>query len=150
MTAPRVEDADARRRELAKIQIARKQLGMADEVYRNLLWTIGRVKSSSDLDHAGRRKVLDHMRACGWRSAPGKKPHPGRPHNIDTADRGPLLGKVEALLADARREWAYADGLARSMFGIERTAFCNAGQLHKMVAALEIDKKRRTKREGST
>jgi len=148
MTTGQVDTADTKRREIAKIQIARKELGMAEEVYRNLLWTLGRAKSSADLDHAGRRRVLDHMRACGWKPKAGK-PHPGKPHNTNTPDRGPLLGKVEALLADARREWAYADGLAKSMFGIERVAFCHAGQLHKMVAALEIDKRRRAQRGGS-
>lgn len=139
--------ADARRRELAKIAIGRKQLGMAEEVYRALLRKIGGVDSASDLDQAGRRKLLDHLRACGWRPTAGKTPHPGRPHNMASPERGALLGKVEALLADAGRPWAYADGLAMSMFGIERTAFCDSGRLHKMVAALEIDKKRRAKRQ---
>lgn len=57
----------ARRRDLAAIHVAKKQLAMEDDTYREMLWTIARVRSASDLDHAGRRRVLDHLRACGFK-----------------------------------------------------------------------------------
>lgn len=57
---------DPRRADLAKIHLAKKELGMSDEDYRAMLWTQGRVHSSADLDHAGRQRVLAHLKACGW------------------------------------------------------------------------------------
>lgn len=131
---------DSRRADLAKIHIAKKDLGLDDEVYRDILWTVARVRSAGDLDDAGRRAVLEHFRARGWKPAPaGRKSFPGRPHNVDS---NPQLKKVEALLADGRRPWSYADAMVRRMFHVERVAWCNAEQLQKLIAALVVDQKR--------
>lgn len=60
-----------RRAELAKIHMAAEQLGMdtgdKDEgsEYRSMLWTVACVRSAAELDWAGRKKVLDHLKACG-------------------------------------------------------------------------------------
>lgn len=62
-----------RRRELAMIHIAKQQLGMAEESYRAILWTIARVESAGDLDWAGRKQLLEHMRKCGFKPRPPKR-----------------------------------------------------------------------------
>lgn len=136
-----------RNRELAIIHIAKQQLNMDDESYRAMLWACGRVKSSKDLDYPGRVRVIDHLKKCGFQvdQTKGKAAHPGRPHNMNSEARGPQLSKVEALLTDAGREWAYADGMARRMFKVERVALCHEGQLQKIIAALTYDQKRRAK-----
>lgn len=137
--------ADPRRRELAAIHVAKAQLGLDDETYRAILWSVARVHSAADLDHAGRHAVLDHLRARGF-GRPQRTPLHGRPHNINSEDRGPLLRKIQALLADAARPWAYAHGMARRMFRVEDCAFCNPDQLGRIVAALCYDQKRRASR----
>lgn len=53
------------------------------------------------------------------------------------------MRKIEALLADARRPWAYADAIALHSFGVERVAFCSDEQLRKIVAMLSYDQRRR-------
>jgi phage gp16-like protein len=139
-------DADSRRRDLAFIHIAVRALGMdphdkdPSSEYRSMLWTIARVRSSKDLDFAGRKRVREHLEACGYQSRPGTKPFPGRPHN---ADRHPQLRKIEALLADAKRPWAYADGMAEKMFGKARVAFCDTAEWQAIIAALVKDQQRR-------
>lgn len=55
-----------RSNELAKIHIAKAQLGLEDDVYRQMLWSVARVRSAKDLDGAGREAVLKHLRGCGW------------------------------------------------------------------------------------
>jgi len=136
---------DHRKRELAMIHVAKKQLAMDDESYRAILYACGRVQSSKDLDYGGRQRVIEHLKKCGFVVAKPKarSNHPGRPHNINSANRGPQLGKIEALLTDASREWAYADGISKRMFGIERVSLCHEGQLQKLIAALTYDQKRR-------
>jgi phage gp16-like protein len=62
-----------KRRDIQIIHIAKQQLGMDEETYRAMLWTVARVKSSTALDFAGRKKVLDHMEACGFKRT---KPQP--------------------------------------------------------------------------
>lgn len=59
--------------QLAQIHIAKKELGLDDETYRAMLWTCARVHSSADLDHAGRAKVLDHLKGLGWKSGRQKR-----------------------------------------------------------------------------
>jgi phage gp16-like protein len=63
--------------DLAKIHIAKQQLDMSDDTYRDMLWSIGRVRSAKDLDLPGREAVLAHLRACGWRDS-GRRPSPYR------------------------------------------------------------------------
>ena len=59
------------------------------------------------------------------------------------------LGKVEALLADAGREWAYAHSVARRVCKVERIEWCNPDQLAKVIAALQIDADRRARRAAA-
>lgn len=134
--------SDLRRRELARIHIAKHELGLDDESYRAMLWACARVRSARDLDAAGRARVLDHLKACGFKGKRGR-PHPGSPHNLKSEERGPQLSKVEALLADAGRPWAYVDGMAQRMFGVARVTWCNQEQLQKTIAALVYDQRRR-------
>lgn len=143
---PLARPAPLRQSSLAQIHIAKKQLGMDDDVYRAMLWGVARVRSAAELDHAGRQRVLEHLRASGFKPAPPRAPTPGRPRNIDSEDRGPMLRKVEAILLSDGRPWAYAHGIAKRMFDVDDLAFCHEGQLHDIVAALEVDRRRRVKR----
>lgn len=62
-----VVDRDAgRKADLAAIHIGKAALGWDDDTYRDILFTVCRVRSSSQLDFAGRRRFLAHLRACGW------------------------------------------------------------------------------------
>jgi len=56
-----------RNNHLAMIHIAAQQLGMDESTYRDMLWTVARVRSAKDLDAAGREAVLVHLAACGWK-----------------------------------------------------------------------------------
>lgn len=136
---------DLRNRELAAIHIAKAQLGLDRATYEDMLWTVARVRSAADLDFAGRKQVLDHLQAQGFQSRRRRAGPP--PANLYSQERGPLLRKIEALLAASGRHWFYADGIAKRMFKIELVRWCAPDQLHKVVAALEYDAKRRARRE---
>ncbi len=137
---------DPRRRDLATIHIAAKQLGMDRETYEAMLWAVARVHSAKDLDDGGRKRVLEHLRAVGFKARRPGSPHPGRPHNLDGGDRGGQLKKIEAMLTAAGRPWAYADGMAKRMCHVDRVTFCNPEQLGKIIAALVYDAKRHGRR----
>lgn len=133
--------SDVRRKELAKIHLGAKQLALDDDAYRDLLWTVARVRSARDLDEAGRRAVLEHMKGRGFKARSKGRPRP-------SGDRGPLLGKVYALLGD--RPVAYAEGILRHMFGAAAPAkleWATPEQLRKVVAALHYDRKRKERRQ---
>lgn len=128
---------DRRHAELGKIHIARKQLALDDDTYRDMLWTLARVRSAKDLDDAGRQAVLDHLKARGFKARRKRGPTPA-------GDRSPLLNKVYALLGD--RPVTYAEGILRHMYrdtAPARLEWATPEQLHKVVAALSYDKRRR-------
>lgn len=139
---------DTRKAELGKIHIAKQRLGMDDETYRDMLFTLTRQRSAADLDHIGRKVVLDHLKRIGGfedKRGQKKRSYPGRPHNIETEDRGPLLKKIEAYLADNKLPWTYAETMARNICKVAKLEFCDASQLRKIVAALEYNARRQKK-----
>lgn len=128
-----------RKKLLATVHIGKAQLHMQDEDYRFMLGRLAQGKTSAaDLSERELHAVLDEMKAKGFQSRPTKqKPRP-RP----ALDRTALVGKVNALLADARRPVAYADAMAMHMFKVAAFEWLDADQLWRLVSALSIDAKR--------
>jgi phage gp16-like protein len=132
-----------RRADLATIHMAATQLGMdtADKnessAYRAMLWAVAREHSSAALDFAGRRKVIDHLKACGFKPSGNNF---GKPINVKP-ELAPMMGKIGALLADMKLPWSYASAIAKRMTsaqgkGIDRLEWLDAAQLHCVVTAL--------------
>ncbi len=131
---------DVRRKEIAQIHVAKKELGLDDETYRAMLWAIARVRSSADLDWEGRKRVLDHMKAKGWKNNSKRRPEPAK-------GKKALVGKIRALLinhSSGAKSDAYADGISQRMFGVEKFTWCDDSQLYGIVQALMVDARRRT------
>ena len=136
-----------RTRELGAIHIAAKSAGLDDDAYRAMLQAVCGVRSAADLDAAGRRQVLDHLRRQGQPSRSRARldaaAHTAdRPRNFGSAERGPLLAKIEALLTAQRLPWAYAQGIARRVAKKDRLEFCAPAELVKVVAALTYQQRR--------
>lgn len=148
MNIARDHDADRRRR-LGKIHQGKKALGLADPEYRALLMRasadehgIGGIDSSANMTEAQHIAVLREMARLGFKAADiatRKRFFPGKPKG----QLSPMLGKVEALLADSKRPWSYAHGMAKRMFNVARVEWLNDHDLHSLVAALQVDAKRR-------
>lgn len=103
-----------RKNQMAKIHIAKNQLKMDEETYRDMLHNIGGARSSAELSSTGLQKVLDHLVSIGAEFTPSAK-HGKRPHNYNRLPA--YVEKVEALLADMGLSWAYADSIARNITG---------------------------------
>ena len=106
-----------KRHEIQLIKIAQKQLGLDEETYRAMLWSVARVKSCTELDFAGRKKVLDHMKNCGFTVVASK--NTDKPVNVKS-ELIPLMGKIGALLADMKLPWKYAGSILKRQSKIER------------------------------
>lgn len=143
MTKPgqKPDSKQYRRAALAKIHIAKAQLGMDDATYRDMLSNVAGVASAADLDAAGRRAVLEHLSAVGF-----VQKRKGRPKNMDNPEnsKAAQLKKIEALLATGKKPWSYADGIAKRVCKVEKVAWVPAGSLYKVIAALT----RQAEREG--
>jgi phage gp16-like protein len=126
---------------LSKIHIAKQQLGMDDDIYRGLLARIAGVKSSKELNSRQVGAVLREFERLGFQPKPSARAK-GKPHNFDQMPA--RITKIEALLADMRLPWAYADALARQMFKVEFVAWLKAPkQLDSLIAALHIEQEKR-------
>lgn len=138
-----MSDASARKRAIAAIHVARQQLGLDDDLYRELLWRVSAqhgkpCRSSADMTTAQRRAVLTEMRRLGATR------HPRRPHNADSRAMPEMVTKIEALLTDMKLPWAYADAIAKRQWGVERMAWVRDGKrLRAIIAALHVEQEKR-------
>jgi len=66
-----------RRALLARVHIAKKDMGLSDDIYRDAIGAVAAGKQSSkDLNNFQLGKLLDHFKARGWKGyvSPRKKP----------------------------------------------------------------------------
>lgn len=134
-----------RTQQIRIIHTAKRALALDDDAYRALLLRVGKSNSSASMTDAQRTAVIVEMRRLGFAEpeAGKRKRWPGEPKDCDAR---PMLTKVRALLADARRPWSYAHGTAKRMFHVERVEFLRDDDLHKLVAAMQADANRRAKK----
>ncbi|MFA7269866.1 MAG: regulatory protein GemA [Sterolibacterium sp.] len=137
MKATDASAPELRRREIAMIKVAQKQLGMDDATYRDMLELVTGKRSAADLDWQGRKKVIDHLKAKGFSIKSKRRADPA-------SYKAELVSKIKAQLMSFTPPRAdfYADGMSRQMFGVERYTWCDPQQLHKIVAALAYAQKR--------
>ena len=133
MSAPEADGG--RQAELARIHIARKELGLDDDAYRSLLASACGVESSKELDATGRRKLLEHFRHLGWKPAPMYRPR------VDAPDQA---AKIRALWVELDKAGALRDGSDRGlarfckrMTGFDRPEWLYPDKANKVIEALK-------------
>lgn len=137
------DSPEQRRRDLAMIHLAKKELDLDDDMYRDILQQCCGTESAAELDAPNRRKLLAFFRGRGW----GRRDHTQkRPKNMNVPDRSRLLKKIEALLAEAKRPWSYADTLAKKMWKVDSLTFCEPKHLNGIISALVRDAQRHGRR----
>lgn len=132
------------RADLAKIHIAKKELGLCNDTYRAMLRNIAGVESAKDLNNMGIAKVLTHLKDCGW------KPHRGRTlrssRKFDELDdragmASPgMLRKIEAIWAEVCYTENPEGSLRRFLFNRFRVSdlkFLDLETAGKVVEALK-------------
>lgn len=135
-----------RRALLAAIHIEAKKLEAQEfdeDAYRALVERVSgehgtSVRSAGLCNVAQLEAIADELRRLAGSKARGG--HTGRVWAGRPAEPlSPLMSKIEALLASAGREWAYATAVAKRVCKVDRLEWCSDAQLSKVVAALQID-----------
>ena len=127
--------AEWRRVKIAQIHVAKKQLDMDEDSYRDMLERVAGVRSAIHLDLSGIRAVLDEFRRLGFQPS-----YKGAKRRTTPApDREAMVGKVKAQLAAAGRQDAYADGISQRAFQVERFEWLKPEQLYRLIAMLSKD-----------
>lgn len=126
----------SRNQRIAAIHMGKKQLGLDDDTYRDMLEQVTGKRSAKDMTDDDLVKVIQHLDQLGF-----SKHEFGNKPKVKLSKEA-LIGKIEAHLAENKLHWNYAKGIAKQMFQKEALEFCTENQLWRIVAALEYKKKR--------
>lgn len=133
---------DSRKTLIAKIHIAKKDLALDDETYRDVLHRVTGKNSCKDMTLNELKKVIADLKRLGFtvKTVQSKPEHGRKP--TTTPDREALLDKIGAMLADMGLHWHYVHGMARNMFGVDMVHWLDAQKMYKVVQALAVYQKR--------
>ncbi|MFP4004898.1 MAG: regulatory protein GemA, partial [Alphaproteobacteria bacterium] len=128
-----------RNKDLARIHALKRQAGLDDDTYRDVLERVSRVRSAKDLSAAGRRNVIREMD----RLAGGKRTRPGHV--------SPQVAKMRALWLALWNMGTVPDPDDRALLGfvkrvahVEAFQFLRPGDASKVIEGLRA----RLEREG--
>jgi phage gp16-like protein len=127
------------KKQIALVHVAKARCGLSDVEYRDLLGRFG-VSSSKELTPRMFNGVMQHFKKLGFEGKPSGRIRADRPP-ANSKER--LLKKIEAIRGDLGLTAGYVDAIARNMFQIDCYVWCEAHQLHKIVAALTYHQQRK-------
>lgn len=128
---------------LAKIHIARKELGLSDESYRDLMHLQFKVESASQLTEQQAANLLDIFRRKGWKPKksskhPGQKRRDGRFIEIKPGPAAAQQRKVLALWNALGYDMEKLHTRCNRQFGVDRFEWLTEPRhLHVMITDLE-------------
>lgn len=146
MTTKRAKVSTAKMAMMAKIHIAKKELGLDDDTYRDVLERVTGKRSCKKMLIGELEAVIKDMESRGF--TPKAAPKHGKKPPV-VGKRQPLMDKIEAMLADMGLHWNYAHGMADSMFQIKRLQFLSDNQLYKVTQALSVHQRREAKKAAA-
>ncbi|SDU27203.1 regulatory protein GemA [Desulfobacula phenolica] len=127
----------------AVIHIAKAQVGMSNEEYRDLLSSVG-VASSVDLDNKTFGQVMSRFEQLGFRTT-SKTRSKRKVGNLPKGKKQ-LMKKLEAIILDMDLTWAYVDGIAKKRFKVDAAQWLDGEDLFKLVQMMVIHQKRQNKK----
>ena len=129
---------DARRADLARIHVLKKELHLDDDAYRDVMAVVcGGARSAADLDIAGRQRLLAHLQACKdrqtGRTAPKRTP-------LSRSEK--LLWSLWMQAADKKliqaRTMAALNAWCKRQTGVDRIQWLTGAQMTAAIEALKL------------
>ncbi|MFO1038127.1 MAG: regulatory protein GemA [Geminicoccaceae bacterium] len=121
-----------RRAQLALVHMGRKQLGLDEDTYRQLLERVAGRRSAGELKPSQLRSVIGEMRRLGFKDRPVRKL------------KEPQHRKIAALWAELRRAGVLRektdralDAFVKRQTGVERLEWLDATQSNRVIEALK-------------
>ncbi len=143
------------------IQCVRRSAGIDDATYDAMKKSVG-VCSTTELDQRQFNELLRRIGKLKSNSARLERPKPEsyKPvhssafksgmHVAPPEDKAAMLAKIEAILADMKLPWPYADGIAKKMFGVDLVRWCDGDQTYRVLQALCIYQRRKGAKMNET
>ncbi len=123
---------ETRKSLIQKIHIAKNQLGFDDDTYRDFLTLHAKKDSCSKMTVPELFTVFNAFKNSGFKVKSKKHKKP-----FATPEKQQYMDKIEALLADTGKPWAYAEGIAKQMYRKQRLQWCSVEQLRGVMIALQ-------------
>ncbi len=156
----------SRQSELAKIHIAKKDLGMADDAYRAMLKDVAGVQSASELDFHGRHAVLHRLEKLGWkpsRKKYGPKSRQSKKESVEflgetivlERPRKSMGDKIRALWIEMHKQGIVKNASESALMGYvkrmtkgqyEAPQFCDDAAAWRIIESLKKWRKRELKK----
>jgi phage gp16-like protein len=129
------------------VHVARRELGMDEDAWRQLLRDQFKVESSKALSILGLENLLAHLKKCGFKVQPAKKLP--APHKGLALTKQDIEAKIACQLKALGKPWQYAHGVARRIFPeVSAFEFLTVEQLGQVSSALERTIRFRQKQRG--
>lgn len=129
--------ASQRRAQLAKIHIGKKDLGLDDDTYRDVLESVTGRRSAGDLNYQQLNAVIDAFKSKGWN--PVKRKRGGKRYRKTHNDAEVRM--VYALWTAMREEKIVKaqtpDGFVKRMTGVENTEWLKPEDARVVIEALK-------------
>lgn len=132
-----------RRAAVTKVQIARRDLGLDDDTYRAMLERLTGRSSSTECTDAQLGRVLDEMKAKGWKPRVIKGGREGKA-KPQTAAQNPVALKARALWISLHQLGVVRDpseqafeAFGRRQLGVDRLQWANQSQGFRLIEALK-------------
>ncbi len=137
---------------IAKIHIAKKDLGLDDGTYKDVLKRITGKDSSKNMTLNELKAVLDDFSRRGFvakRTAKTAKRHGKKTTaHQQNQSRQAMIDKIEAILADMGLHWNYAHTMSNNMFGKLQLQFCTDDEMFKVMQAMAVYQRRHKKAQA--
>ena len=126
---------DLRKRELAQIHIAKAQLGLSDDEYRDVMFAVTRVRSAAELDWTGRKRLLDHFRKLGFTGRTSTARTPGEDKQVRLVRH--LWAELHAAGAVASADDRALNAWIKRQFGRDAAQWLSTGEARAAIEQLK-------------
>lgn len=124
--------------QMQKIHIAKKELGLSDELYRDILHVNFKAGSSKELNTVQAARLLDIFAAKGWQAKRGKESGKS-PRYEDRQHRKILAMWITLHQAGVVRSGSdkALQAYVKRQTGIDNLKWCDGGECHKLIESLK-------------
>lgn len=103
-------EKDNRKAALAQIHIAKKQLGLDDDIYREMLENLTGKRSCSDMALAELYQVIKHLENVGFKKNRGGQPRSRRKRYYSPKSQGQVIDVMRAIWIEMHQAGIVRDG----------------------------------------
>lgn len=124
------------RKQLALIHVAKRQLALDEDSYRQILSRAASVESAADLDQVGFLKVMEHLTASGFRSTWTKRTFGNRP-GMATPSQVELMRDLWSRYDPSDEDERHLNAWLFKFHKVSALRFVSADKVQKIIPALK-------------